>query len=570
MKHVRVDYYSITIKNEMIKPLILLVVLVVLSLTSTFSLAETTLLKNVNGYTLVNQKLKSFSAIQFTDDKIDKLFARADKLQSHKSLTVIDGLGKTLLPGLIDAHGHVLSYGQSLLTADLVNTLSEQDAVSKVVKHAQVNNSKTWIQGRGWNQVQWPSNEYPTAKTLDKYFPNTPVWLERIDGHAGWANSKAMELSGISSQTKTPSGGDIIRDSEGKPIGVFIDNAMDLILSNIAKPTKKENKNALITAMNSLASLGLTSVHDAGISQNELVLYKELASENNMAIRINAMLYLPTDNWAQVLNEGLYRSKDNMLTFNSVKIQADGALGSRGAALIDDYSDQHGHRGLLLHNKSDLTHFIETAMTKGFQVNTHAIGDNANKIVLDSYEEYIDKTSSAHLRHRVEHAQVLRLKDIPRFKTLNVIASMQATHATSDKNMAQDRLGPERILGAYAWRKLLQAKAVIAAGSDFPVESPNPFFGLHASVTRQDHKNQPVGGWFSDQKMTLIEAFNTLTYSAAYSAHQENLIGTLEKGKKADFILVEDDPFNIAEAKLWKNQVITTWVNGKKVYSKTQ
>jgi hypothetical protein len=279
------------------------------------------------------------------------------------------------------------------------------------------------------------------------------------------------------------------------------------------------------------------------------------------------MLYLPTPNWQAVLEKGLFKSQDDMLTFNSVKIQADGALGSRGAALIEDYSDMHGHRGLLLHHGPELKNFMTTAMKLGFQVNTHAIGDNANQLVLDSYETHIKISNTAHLRHRIEHAQVLRLQDIPRFEQLNVIASMQATHATSDKNMAQDRLGKERLLGAYAWRSLYNANVVIAAGSDFPVESPNPFFGLHASVTRQDHQNQPAGGWIESEKMTRLEAFNTFTQAAAYSGHQEEIIGSLAKGKKADFILVEDDPFTIEESNLWKNKVLSTWVNGKRAFS---
>jgi hypothetical protein len=554
----------------MIKPYLCVLALM---LASNLSYASTTLIKNVKGYTLKDKELVTFTAIQFTDDKIDKLYKNSASLTLNKEIKVIDGRGKTLLPGLIDAHGHVLSYGHSLLTVDLVNSTSEQESVDRVVSYVKSNTDvysskkNTWIQGRGWNQVQWPSNEYPSAQSLDKYFPNTPIWLERIDGHAGWANSKAMELAGVTLKTKTPSGGDIIRDESGQPTGIFIDNAMRLILDKIAAPTKAENKMALLKAMNSLASLGLTSVHDAGIDEDNLKLYKEISAENNMPIRINAMLYLPTPNWQAVLEKGLFKSQDDMLTFNSVKIQADGALGSRGAALIEDYSDMHGHRGLLLHHGPELKNFMTTAMKLGFQVNTHAIGDNANQLVLDSYETHIKISNTAHLRHRIEHAQVLRLQDIPRFEQLNVIASMQATHATSDKNMAQDRLGKERLLGAYAWRSLYNANVVIAAGSDFPVESPNPFFGLHASVTRQDHQNQPAGGWIESEKMTRLEAFNTFTQAAAYSGHQEEIIGSLAKGKKADFILVEDDPFTIEESNLWKNKVLSTWVNGKRAFS---
>jgi predicted amidohydrolase YtcJ len=309
-------------------------------------------------------------------------------------------------------------------------------------------------------------------------------------------------------------------------------------------------------------------VHDAGINEQNINLYKELTNEGNMPIRINAMLYLPSDNWQKILKSGTYKSDDNMFALNSVKIQADGALGSRGAALIEDYSDHAGHKGLLLHDAEALKHYVELAMTSGFQVNTHAIGDNANKIVLDLYQQTISSTKSKALRHRVEHAQILRLIDIPRFAKLGVIASMQATHATSDKNMAVDRVGEQRILGAYAWRKLLNAEAIIAAGSDFPVESPNPFYGLFSSVTRQDHNNQPENGWFGDEKMTRLEAFRSFTIDAAYSGHQEGLIGSLAVGKKADFILLSDNFFTIPASKIWQSNINETWVNGSKVYQK--
>jgi hypothetical protein len=530
--------------------------------------AQTTLIQNIHGYTLDNagEKLIQFSDLQISDDKIEQLYQDKQPIQTQANWQIIDGKGATLLPGLIDAHGHVLSYGKSLMSVDLVNSASEQEAVNRAVKFTKQNPTSLWITGRGWNQVQWPSKQFPSAKSLDVAFPEQAVWLRRIDGHAGWANSKAMALAGINAQTKSPDGGEIIRDKNGNPTGVFIDNAMDLIEQNIPALTITQQKSILLNAMHSLASMGLTSVHDAGIDQQNLIAYQQLTKEHNMPIRINAMLYLPSTNWQQILAKGQFTSNDNMLNFNSVKIQADGALGSRGAALINDYSDHAGHKGLMLHDKKSLNQYINTAMEHGFQVNTHAIGDNANKITLDLYEQAITKHHSKALRHRIEHAQILRLEDIPRFHQLGIIASMQATHATSDKNMAVDRIGEQRILGAYAWRKLLNAGAIIAAGSDFPVESPNPFFGLHASVTRQDKNNQPDGGWYPEEKMTRLEAFKSFTYNAAYAGHQETLLGSLAKGKKADFVLITDDFFTSPATELWKNRVIATWVNGKEVY----
>ena len=543
-------------------------VLLLATISPTIVLAKTTLIKNIQGYTITNNALDRFTAITFTDDKIDQLYSGADPLPTSKNINIIDGQGQTLLPGLIDSHGHILNYGLSLLRADLVHSISEQDAVDRTFSYAISNTELTWIQGRGWNQTQWPSNTFPSAKSLDVLFPNQPVWLKRVDGHAGWANSKAMAIAGINKATLSPEGGEIIKDESGLPTGIFIDNAMALIDNSIAPLSIKQQKQVLVKAMNSLASYGLTSVHDAGIDTDNLNAFKELSQENAMSIRVNAMLYLPSANWQETLTKGQYRSKDDMFTFNSVKIQADGALGSRGAALIEDYSDHSGHKGLLLNTPKEFQQLVNTSMKLGFQVNSHAIGDNANKLVLDTYEAQIKATDTKALRHRVEHAQVLRLEDIPRFSELGVIAAMQATHATSDKNMAQDRIGPNRILGAYAWRKLLAANAIIAAGSDFPVESANPFYGLHASITRQDHSNSPKGGWFPEEKMTPLEAFRSFTLDAAYAGHQEQIIGSLATGKKADFILLDNNLFTMAKEDIWRTSVNKTWVNGKLVFEK--
>ena len=532
--------------------------------------ANTTVIKNIQGYSLDDNQLVQFHALAFENDKIIAIYQQGHQPPTGSNINVIDGKGKTLIPGLIDAHGHVLSYGLSLLTADLTNSHSEQDAVNKTLAYAKHNNATTWVLGRGWNQSQWQNKRFPTVSSLDKVFPDQPVWLKRVDGHAGWANSKALALAGINKDTPSPNGGEIIRDQQGKPTGVLIDNAMALIDNSIAPLSLQQSKDVLIKAMKSLASMGLTSVHDAGIDIDNINAYKSLAKEKAMPIRINAMLYLPSKNWQQVLKQGKFRSQDDMFTLNSVKIQADGALGSRGAALIEDYSDHPGHKGLLLSTQQQLNNFIEKSIKHGFQVNTHAIGDNANKIVLDTYQRFIKTPADKALRHRVEHAQILRLQDIPRFAELGVIASMQATHATSDKNMAENRIGPKRILGAYAWRKLLNAKAIIAAGSDFPVESPNPFYGLHAAVTRQDHHNSPENGWYANEKMTLIEAFKSFTIDAAYSGHQENIMGSLAKGKKADFILLNDNIFTMAEQNLWQVTVQQTWVNGKLIYQQKQ
>ncbi|WDE06858.1 amidohydrolase [Thalassomonas viridans] len=534
--------------------------------------AQSTLISNIKGYTLQDDKLLTFNAIEFTDDKITRLYQSGDQLPdlSDRQTSHINGQGKTLLPGLIDAHGHVLGYGLSLLRADLTNTASEQDAAKRVLDYGKQNSDLTWLQGRGWNQVQWPGKTFPGAASLDKYFPDRPVWLRRIDGHAGWANSKAMALAGITKDTVSPPGGEIIRDSRGNASGVFIDNAMTLIESKIPPLTLEEQKAILLKSMNALAGVGLTSVHDAGISVTNLKAYQALSREQKMPIRVNAMLDVTDKQWQDTLRQGPVRDKNDFLKMDSVKVVADGALGSRGAALIEDYSDKHGHKGLLLFSDKALLKVMKTAMDAGFQVNTHAIGDDANKRVLDNYQQLLTTEKKRALRHRIEHAQVLRLADIPRFEQLGVIASMQATHATSDKNMAGDRLGKDRIAGAYAWQKLLKTGAVLAAGSDFPIESPNPFYGLHASITRQDQHNLPQGGWFAGEKMSRLQAFKSFSLDAAYAGHQEQLLGSLAPGKKADFILTDQDIFTVKAQDIWKTRVLATWVDGKRVYQRKE
>ena len=528
---------------------------------------QSTLVVNVNGYTInSDRELQRFSALQFSGDVIEAIYSEEESLPPATDKLVIDGQGFTLLPGLIDAHGHVLNFGLSLLQVDLVGTTSEQEAVERVRNFQAENPDLTWIQGRGWNQVLWDDNNFPGSSSLDAALAEIPVWLRRIDGHAGWANSAALELAGIGITTPDPVGGQIIRDDEGRPTGVLVDNAMSLVTSRIPPLTADELKFTLSRAMSELTRFGLTSVHDAGISATTVEAYKSLLEEGPLPIRINAMLSATDPANAANLAAGHYRSTDNTLTINSVKIAADGALGSRGAALIDDYTDMEGHRGLLLHEPQRLTELMRTAMEAGFQVNTHAIGDLANRVVLDNYAALIAATSTKNLRHRVEHAQVLTYDDILRFSALGVIPSMQSTHATSDKNMAQDRLGPIRIQGAYAWRKLMESGARIANGSDFPVESPNPFYGLHAAVTRQDHENQPAGGWYPEENMTRVEALASFTVDGAYAAHQEELLGTLEPGKKADFILIDRDIMSVPVEEIWQAQVLQTWVNGLRVH----
>ncbi|MDG1387113.1 MAG: amidohydrolase [Halioglobus sp.] len=525
-----------------------------------------TLIHNINGYTLSDGDLQRFTAIEFEGEKINALYADDQALPKNNTSKRIDGKGATLLPGLIDAHGHVGGYGEALSAARLVSAESQGSAAEKVAAFAATSDSP-WIFGRGWNQVLWPDRQFPSKQSLDEVSTLRPIALDRIDGHALWVNSKALELAGIDASTPDPEGGQILRDSAGQPTGVLVDNAMNAVKAVFPKVTDERKAAYLRTALSRLASFGLTSTHDARVDAQTVRAYQLLATDQDLPIRVYGMLDVLDPKNDPYLQKGPIIDSRHMLDIRSVKISADGALGSRGAALAADYSDQPGQKGLLLLSDQTLKHHISRAMAAGYQVNTHAIGDLANTRVLDFYESLIKEHDSAALRHRVEHSQILRVEDIPRFKQMGVIASIQPTHATSDKNMAGNRLGEQRLVGAYAWKSLLKAGTKMAGGSDFPVEHPNPFYGLHAAVTRQSQDDKPVGGWLPEQKISREQALSLFTEGAAYAAHQETVIGRLAPGYYADFILVEQDYFAMPEKAIWESKVLETWVAGKRVYA---
>jgi hypothetical protein len=474
-----------------------------------------------------------------------------------------------LLPGLIDAHGHLNNLGKLRIQTNLVGTTSLDDALARIREHASAHPDDAWVLGRGWNEILWKLGRFPTASELDAVVGDRPAWFRRVDGHAGWANSAALKAAGIDRHTTDPAGGRIERDADGNPSGVLVDSALDLLERAIPPLTPQQLRAALDAALAEMASVGLTGVSDPGIDRERFDMYRQYADAGKLSARIYAMIDEVGADFDAISAGGpLIGYGHDFLTVRSVKLYADGSLGSRGAAMLAPYSDSPENRGLLFNTPEVLTAKIGKALGRGYQVGVHAIGDAANREVLDAFAAaYRTHPGAQALRNRVEHAQVVALEDIPRFKQLNLIASMQPTHATSDMNMAEDRIGPLRIKGAYAWRRFLQQGTRIAAGSDFPVESTNPFFGLHAAVTRQDHDNQPPGGWYPDQAMTVTEALRAFTLDAAYAEHAENNLGTLEPGKWADFILVDQDIFAIEPAKIWSTKVLETWVAGKRVYS---
>ncbi|MEP4486498.1 MAG: amidohydrolase [Halioglobus sp.] len=535
------------------------------------SVTAATLVHNVSGYTMDGPELVTFSALEFDDGKVTKLYSADSDAQKSTATQRIDGEGMTLLPGLIDAHGHVSSHGRALASVDLVGVGSEAAAAARVLEFiAAESSSNTWVQGRGWNQVLWPSKEFPSRQSLDAVSGDAAVVLGRVDGHAVWVNTRALALAGITDDTPDPAGGQIIRDEQGKATGVLIDNAMTMVFSVMPVDSDEQIADYQARALHDLAANGLTSVHDAGITAQEVRGFRSLLKAQEMPVRVYAMLdVLDPANDAD-LEAGPSQDDAQLLVVRSVKISADGALGSRGAALFEDYSDKPGHKGLLLLTDEELKHHMGRAVAAGYQVNTHAIGDLANDRVLVNYEMLNKEEASRALRHRVEHAQILRPQDVSRFAAAGIVASIQPTHATSDKNMAGDRLGEERLEAAYAWSTLLASGAQLAGGSDFPVESVNPFYGLHAAVTRQSHDNEPKGGWFPGQKLSREASLSLFTQDAAFAAHQEKVIGRLLPGYYADFILVSDNYFDQPEKAIWKNRVQATYVAGSKVYSADQ
>jgi predicted amidohydrolase YtcJ len=523
-----------------------------------------TALHNIRGYTSTNDGIESFGVLIFDDDGRIIATGNDDLIADYPAATRLDGDGKTVLPGLTDAHAHVLGLGLLKTSLDLQGIPSVEDAVERIRDYVDANPSARWVLGRGWNQVVWPIQEFPTAAQIDAVVSDRPVWLRRVDGHAGWANSAALKIAGIKNDTPDPVGGKIIRDANGNATGVLIDRAMALVGENVPKIDKDETQTAISAAVRALLAEGVTGVHDAGISLTNAEVYLSMADDSQLDLRIYAMISGAGDA-LDAIGKPIRRYGNDRLEIAAVKLVSDGALGSRGAAMIEPYSDDVENRGLPFWTQEELDEQVIKANRMGFQVGIHAIGDFGNQLALNSFEKAQDGKPSP-LRNRVEHAQIVAMADIPRFAELGVVASIQSTHATSDKNMAEERVGPERIRGGYAWRRLLDSGAILANGSDFPVELSNPFHGLYAAVTRQGRDGEPDGGWYADQALTRAEALHSYTLAAAYAANQEAILGSLEPGKWADFIVIDRDYFEVPSSEIDDIQVLQTWIGGEVVY----
>ena len=496
--------------------------------------------------------------------------AEAEALKGASTRT-IDAEGKTVIPGIVDAHGHFGGLAQKLRSVDLVGTRSYDEVIARVVERAKTLPKGTWIQGRGWDQNAWGDTRFPTHEKLSAAAPDNPVYLTRVDGHAGLVNSAAMRAAGLTTASKDPSGGKIIRDASGAPTGVLIDRAQGMVGDKVPAASAADTRAALKDAINVMHRWGLVGMHDAGASRGLIDMYEEMAKAGELNLRLYVMISDDSSAIQHYFDVGprsaLYGGQ---LWVRAIKLYADGAMGSRGAALLEPYSDDPNNSGLLLSAPAHIQDVAERALKQGFQVNTHAIGDRGNRVVLDAYEAALKKNPTADHRFRVEHAQILNYDDIPRFAQLGVIPSMQASHQTSDMYWIGKRLGPTRLLGAYAWRSLLNSGVVIPNGSDFPVEQVNPLISFHAAIARQDANDWPAGGWLPEQKMTREEALRSITLWPAYSAFQEKDMGSITPGKFADFVMLDQDIMRVPVELVLNTKVLSTWIGGKEVYAATR
>ena len=482
---------------------------------------------------------------------------------------VLDLGGRTVIPGMTDAHAHLLGLGTALRTVDLTGTKSYAEVIARVVARSKAVPKGTWIVGRGWDQNHWADARFPTHGALSAAVPDHPVLLERIDGHANLANARAMRAAGVTAATKDPSGGRIERDARGAPTGVFVDNATGLVDRAVPDPTREQVRESIVAAVKEANRWGLVAIHDAGVTRPVIEIYEELARAGRFDLRDYVMVADDSASLDYYFRRGPQSAlHDGHLWIRAVKLYADGALGSRGAALLAPYSDDPHNVGLLVSQPDHLLRQTERALRAGFQVNTHAIGDRGNRVVLDAYEKALATVPVADARLRVEHAQVLSLEDIPRFAALGVIPSMQASHQTSDMGWAEQRVGSERIKGAYAWRSLLRTGVVIPNGSDFPVENVNPLISFHSAVTRQDADNLPPGGWYPDQRMTRDEALKAMTIWPAYASFEESVAGSLAPGRYADFVVLDQDIMEVPAERILATRVLATYLGGKAVYER--
>lgn len=524
------------------------------------------LIDNINGMTLdKNGKVVTFNGMILTEDgKVKELLQPKDKRPKKDISLRYNGGYNMVVPGFIDAHGHVLGLGFNGLLLDLSDTNSLDEALTRIREYAARNPEAPWIIGRGWNQEKWGLGRFPTAAELDRAVGNKPVWLTRVDGHAGWANSLALRQANITSATTSPSGGHV-EMANGQPSGVFVDGAMKLVEAHVPKPLARDYDRAFAEAQLQLVKNGITTATDMGTGLQDWQALRRAGDTGKLAIRVISYAD-DIDNMAFIGGPGqtpwLYNDKLRMV---GVKLYLDGALGSRGAWLKQPYSDAPGNSGLPLLNYSQLRNKMVRAAMDKFQVAIHAIGDRANDDALEAVESVSDSFGGDR-RWRIEHAQIVDPVDIKRFARHGIIASMQPVHEGSDWKMAEARLGANRLSGAYAWKSIADTGARLAFGSDFPVESPDPLAGFAAAISREDAQGQPPGGWQPQEKISREAALDGFTRTAAFAGFADDKLGMLQPGMHADFVLLNVDLMKATPAEIRGGKVIQTWIGGVPVY----
>ncbi|TXC68298.1 amidohydrolase family protein [Sphingorhabdus soli] len=529
------------------------------------------LVDNVDGFTLDDAgQVVRFTGIVVSDDgHVKKLLAKKDKRPKDGLTYRYDGEGRHLMPGLIDAHGHVIGLGFQALLLDLSDTSSLAEALDRIAKYSAANPDVPWILGRGWNQEKWGLGRYPTAAELDAVTGNRPAFLERVDGHASWANSKAIAAAQVTAKTPTPEGGRV-EMANGKPAGVFVDNAQSLVQRVVPQPLPRDYDRALAAAQAILLENGITAIADMGTDMPAWQAFRRAGDLNRLNVRIISY-GMGIENMVAIAGPHptpwLYEDRLRMV---GVKLYLDGALGSRGAWLKAPYADAPDQTGLPMLSYSELRNKLVRASMDGFQVAVHAIGDRANQEVLDAIDSVVDRFGGDR-RWRIEHAQIVDPADLPRFGKNGIVASMQPVHQTSDWKMATVRMGPDlsptgRLGGAYAWGSMLRNGAHLAFGSDVPVESPNPFPGIAVAMTRLDAEGQPLGGWIPRERVTREQAIAAFTTGGAYAGFAEDRLGSLTPGKRADFVLLDIDPLTADPETIRNAKVAETWIGGQRAY----
>lgn len=541
-------------------PVLSIIVLLLISMNSCNQKKTADLIVTNGTVYTVDDNFSKVESFVVLDGRIVATGTSEDIQNEYSSEKIIDASGKFVYPGFNDAHCHFNGYGVNLMQyADLRGTESQEEIYEILKKHYKEFGGD-WILGRSWDQNDWAVKEFPNKSGLDELFPDVPVYLVRVDGHAGWCNSKALEIAGVTANSKVH-GGDVIL-TQGIPTGVLIDNAMGLIGEFIPRITPEQKKKGLLAAQKTCFAVGLTSVTDAGLSNQTVLLMDEMQNSGLLKMRINAMLSPSEDNFNHFVKKGKY--KTDRLVVNTIKLFADGALGSRGALMIDDYSDDLGNSGLQIADQKYYDEICQLAYDNNYMVATHCIGDSANRLILDTYGKFLKGENDR--RWRIEHSQIINPDDFKKFAKFSIVPSIQATHCTSDMYWAENRVGAERINGAYSYQTLLNQLGWIPNGTDFPVENIEPLFTFYSSVFRIDHKGWPESGWRMDEGLTREQTLRSMTTWAAKASFEENEKGSLESGKWADFVILDTDLMTASPEEVLASKILSTWSAGEKVF----